>query len=159
MLTTSNSKYDKVLRKVEKFTEMEQKGYNLFKQHCASCHKEPLFTNDGFENNGLAIDTTLNDMGRMRITQNVKDKQKFKVPTLRNAQFTFPYMHDGRFKTLNDVIKHYNSDLENSPTLAKQIQKPMNLSDNDRTDLVAFLKTLTDKEFLFNPRFGYPKVK
>jgi cytochrome c peroxidase len=159
MLTTSNSKYDKVVRKEEKFTEMEQKGYNLFKQHCASCHKEPLFTSDNFENNGLAIDTTLNDFGRMRITQNVKDKQKFKVPTLRNSQFTFPYMHDGRFKTLNDVIKHYNSDLENSPTLAKQLQKPMNLSDNERTDLVAFLKTLTDKEFLFNPRFGYPKVK
>lgn len=157
MLTTSNSKYDKVLRKEEKFTEMEQKGYNLFQQNCASCHKEPLFTNNGFENNGLAIDTTLNDMGRMRITQKNKDKQKFKVPTLRNAQFTFPYMHDGRFKTLNDVIKHYNSDPENSPTLAKQLQKPMNLSDNDRTDLVAFLKTLTDKEFLFNPRFSFPK--
>lgn len=156
MLTTSNSKYDKVLRKEEMFTEMEQKGYDLFKQHCASCHKEPLFTNDSFENNGLAVDSTLNDFGRMRITQDKKDKQKFKVPTLRNAQFTFPYMHDGRFKTLNDVIKHYNSDLENSPTLAKQLQKPMNLSDNDRTDLVVFLKTLTDKEFLFNPRFSFP---
>ncbi|WP_339886828.1 cytochrome c peroxidase [uncultured Flavobacterium sp.] len=157
MLTTSNSKYDKVVRKEEKFTEMEQKGYDLFKQHCASCHKEPLFTSDNFENNGLAIDSTLNDFGRMRITQDIKDKQKFKAPTLRNAQFTFPYMHDGRFKTLNDVIKHYNSDIENSPTLAKQLQKPMNLSDNDRTDLVAFLKTLTDKEFLFNPRFSFPK--
>jgi cytochrome c peroxidase len=157
MLTTSNSKYDKVVRKEEKFTEMEQKGYDLFKQHCASCHKEPLFTSDNFENNGLVIDTTLNDFGRMRITQDKKDKQKFKVPTLRNAQFTFPYMHDGRFKTLNDVIKHYNSDIENSPTLAKQLRKPMNLSDNDRTDLVAFLKTLTEKEFLFNQRFSFPK--
>ena len=120
MLTTSNSKYDKVLRKEEKFTEMEQKGYNLFQQNCASCHKEPLFTNDSFENNGLAIDTTLNDMGRMQITQKNKDKQKFKVPTLRNVQFTFPYMHDGRFNTLNDVIKHYNSGIEKSETLAKQ---------------------------------------
>ncbi|MFT7251053.1 MAG: cytochrome c peroxidase [Flavobacterium sp.] len=159
MLTTSNSKYDKVVRKEEKFTEMEQKGYNLFKQHCASCHKEPLFTSDSFENNGLAIDTTLNDFGRMRITQNVKDKQKFKVPTLRNAQFTFPYMHDGRFKTLNDVIKHYNSGIIKSKTLSKQLKKPMNLYDDERTELVAFLKTLTDKEFLFNPRFSYPKVK
>jgi cytochrome c peroxidase len=159
MLTTSNSKYDKVVRKEEKFTEMEQKGYNLFKQHCASCHKEPLFTSDIFENNGLAIDTTLNDFGRMRITQNVKDKQKFKVPTLRNAQFTFPYMHDGRFKTLNDVIKHYNSGIIKSKTLSKQLKKPMNLYDDERTELVAFLKTLTDKEFLFNPRFSYPKVK
>ncbi len=157
MLTTSNSKYDKVVRKEEKFTEMEQKGYNLFKQNCASCHKEPLFTNDSFENNGLAIDTTLNDLGRMRITQNQKDKQKFKVPTLRNIQFTFPYMHDGRFNTLNDVIKHYNSGIKHSNTLSKQLQKPMNLSDNERTELVAFLKTLSDKEFLYNPKYSYPK--
>lgn len=159
MLTTSNSKYDKVVRKEEKFTEMEQKGYNLFKQNCASCHKEPLFTNDSFENNGLAIDTTLNDLGRMRITQNQKDKQKFKVPTLRNIQFTFPYMHDGRFNTLNDVIKHYNSGIKKSETLSKQLKEPMNLSDNERTELVAFLKTLTDKDFLFNSRFSFPKEK
>uniref|UniRef100_UPI00404A6A3A cytochrome-c peroxidase n=1 Tax=Flavobacterium sp. TaxID=239 RepID=UPI00404A6A3A len=157
MLQTSNSKYDKVLRKEEEFTEMEQRGYKLFQNHCASCHVEPLFSSDRFENNGLSIDSTLNDFGRMRITQNEKDKQKFKVPTLRNVQFTFPYMHDGRFKSLNEVIKHYNFGIENSPTLAKELQKPMNLTDNERTELVAFLKTLTDKEFLFNPRFSYPR--
>ena len=159
LLTTSNSKYDKVVRKEEKFTEMEQKGYNLFKTNCASCHQEPLFTNDAFENNGLAVDTTLNDIGRMRITQKESDKYKFKVPTLRNVQFTFPYMHDGRFETLNEVIKHYNSGIVNHPTLAKQLQKPLHLSDNERTELVAFLKTLTDNEFLFNPRFSFPKEK
>lgn len=157
MLTTSNSKYDKVLRKEEKFTEMEQKGYDLFKINCASCHKEPLFTNDSFENNGLAVDSTLNDIGRMRITQSEKDKYKFKVPTLRNSQFTFPYMHDGRFNTLNEVVKHYNSGIVKHSTLAKQLKKPMHLSDDDRTELVAFLKTLTDKEFLFNPRFSFPR--
>ena len=155
-LTSSNSKYDKVIRKEEKFTEMEQKGYNLFKQNCASCHQEPLFTSDKFENNGLAIDPTLNDIGRMKITQNPKDSLLFKVPTLRNIQFTFPYMHDGRFKTLNEVVKHYNS-LQKRKNLPKELSKPMNLSDNDRTDLVSFLKTLTDTEFLFNPRFSYPK--
>ena len=157
MLTTSNSKYDKVLRKEEQFSEMEQKGYAVFKQNCASCHQEPLFTNDEFENNGLPMDSTLNDIGRMRITQHKKDLQKFKVPTLRNVQFTFPYMHDGRFETLTEVIKHYNSGIEQSPTLSKELQKPMALTDNERTELVAFLKTLTDKEFLFNPRFSYPK--
>lgn len=159
LLKTSNSKYDKVVRKEEKFTEMEQKGYNLFKINCSSCHKEPLFTNDDFENNGLVIDTTLNDFGRFTITQNPNDKLKFKVPTLRNIQFTFPYMHDGRFNSLNEVVKHYNSGIVNSPTLAKQLQKPMQLSDNERTEIVAFLKTLTDTEFLLNPRFSYPKVK
>lgn len=155
-LTSSNSKYDKVMRKEEKFTEMEQKGYNLFKQNCATCHKEPLFTSDKFENNGLAIDPTLNDIGRMKITQNPKDSSLFKVATLRNIQFTSPYMHDGRFKTVSEVVKYYNS-LNGRKNLSKELSKPMNLSDNDRTDLVAFLKTLTDTEFLFNPRFSYPK--
>ena len=155
-LTSANSKYDKVIRKEEKFTEMQQKGYNLFKQNCASCHKEPLFTDEKFENNGLAIDPTLNDIGRMKITQNPKDSLKFKVPTLRNIQFTFPYMHDGRFKTITDVVKHYNS-LKQSNYLPKELSKPMNLSDDDRTDLVAFLKTLTDTQFLFNSRYYYPK--
>jgi cytochrome c peroxidase len=155
-LTSSNSKYDKVARKEEQFTAMEQKGYNLFKTNCASCHKEPLFTSDNFENNGLDVDNTLNDIGRMKITKNPRDSLKFKVPTLRNVQFTFPYMHDGRFKTLNEVIKHYNS-LKKKSNLSKELSNSMRLSDDERTELVAFLKTLTDKEFLFNPRFSYAK--
>ncbi|WP_395043822.1 cytochrome-c peroxidase [Flavobacterium sp.] len=157
MLKTSNSKYDKVLRSEEKFSEIEEKGYNLFKINCATCHTEPLLTNNSFENNGLSVDAILNDYGRMKITQNPKDSLKFKVPTLRNIEFTFPYMHDGRFKTLNEVVKHYNSGIQKSKTLSKQLEKPMNLSDNERTELVAFLKTLTDKEFLFEKRFSYPK--
>jgi cytochrome c peroxidase len=157
MLKTSNSKYDKVICKQEKFTEMEQKGYDLFKTNCASCHQEPLFTSEKFENNGLAVDTTLNDFGRMKITQNSNDSLKFKVPTLRNIQFTFPYMHDGRFKTLTEVVNHYNSGIKNSKTLSKQLVKPMQLSDNERTEIVAFLKTLTANEFLFDKRFSYPK--
>jgi len=156
-LKTSNSKYDKVMRNEDKFSNSEQKGYDLFKANCASCHKEPLFTSDTFENNGLALDATLNDVGRMKITGNPNDYQKFKVPTLRNIQFTFPYMHDGRFKTLTEVVKHYNSGIDKSKTLSRDLLKPMNLSDNDRVDLVAFLKTLSDTEFLFDPRFAYPK--
>lgn len=157
MLKSSESKYDKVVRGELAFSEMEQKGYHLFKQNCVSCHTEPLFTNNDFENNGLAVDTTLNNVGRMRITQKTKDKYKFKVPTLRNIQFTFPYMHDGRFNTLNEVLNHYNSGVVKSSTLSKQLQQPMHLSGDDRTELVAFLKTLTDHEFLFNPKFSYPR--
>lgn len=156
MLKSSNSKYDKVMRREEIFTEIEQKGYALFQQHCASCHTEPLFTSGKFEYNGLPIDTTLNDIGRMKITNNEADYLRFKVPTLRNIQFTFPYMHDGRFKTLTEVVKHYNTPTRNK-LLPKELAKPMHLSDNDRTEIVAFLKTLTDNEFLFNPRFGFPK--
>lgn len=156
MLKSSNSKYDKVMRKEENFTQQEQRGYDLFKTNCASCHKEPLFSNDKFEKNGLAIDTTLNDLGRIKITNKKEDYLRFKVPTLRNIQFTFPYMHDGRFKTLTEVVKHYNS-LGNDKNLPKELAKPMKLSDNDRVDLLLFLKTLTDNEFLFDKRFSFPK--
>jgi len=157
-LTSFNSKYDKVMRNEDKFSEMEQKGYDLFKQNCASCHTEPLFTNSDFKNNGLPLDKTLNDFGRMKITQNPKDSLLFKIPTLRNIEFTFPYMHDGRFKTLTEVVKHYNS-LGIDKNLPAAIVRPMKLSDKERVDLVAFLKTLTDKEFLFKERFSYPKEK
>ena len=156
MLKSSNSKYDQVIRKETSFNEQEQKGYELFKQHCASCHREPLFTSDQFEYNGLAVDPTLNDIGRMKITGRKEDSLRFKVPTLRNVQFTYPYMHDGRFKTLTEVIKHYNS-LSRNKLLPKEFLEPMNLTDNNRVDIVAFLKTLTDNEFLFNPKYGYPK--
>lgn len=157
MLKSSESKYDKVIRKQETFSEMEQRGYTLFKQNCVSCHAEPLLTNNDFESNGLQVDATLNDIGRMRITQKENDKFKFKVPTLRNIQFTYPYMHDGRFKTLNEVVVFYNSDKNAQKMLAFKNKKTMYLSDNERTELVSFLKTLTDKEFLFNPRFSFPK--
>ena len=156
MLKSSNSKYDQVIRKETSFNEQEQKGYDLFKQHCASCHEEPLFSSNQFEYNGLAVDPTLNDIGRMKITGRKEDSLRFKVPTLRNIQFTFPYMHDGRFKTLTEVIKHYNS-LSRNKLLKKELAKPMNLTDNNRVDIVAFLRTLTDNEFLFNPKYGYPK--
>ncbi len=156
MLQSSNSKYDQVIRKEAFFNEQEQKGYDLFKKHCASCHQEPLFTSNQFEYNGLAVDPTLNDFGRMKMTDRKEDSLRFKVPTLRNIQFTFPYMHDGRFKTLTEVVKHYNT-LSRNKLLPKELSKPMNLSDIDRVDIVAFLKTLTDNEFLFNPKYGYPK--
>ncbi len=156
MLKSSNSKYDKVMRKEVRFTEQEQHGYDIFKMNCASCHKEPLFNDDTFKKNGLVLDSTLNDYGRIKITNRKEDNLHFKIPTLRNVQFTFPYMHDGRFRTLSEVVKHYNS-LGNHKDLPKELNKPMNLSDNERVDLVAFLNTLTDKEFLFDKRFGFPK--
>ena len=155
LLISANSKYDKVMRKEAVFTNQEQNGYQLFKKNCASCHTEPFFTNGKYENNGIPIDTSLNDIGRKKITEKPNDYLKFKVPTLRNIQFTNPYMHDGRFKKLTEVIKHYNS-LGNNKNLPKQLQKPMNFTDNERVDLVAFLLTLTDNEFLFNKRFSYP---
>lgn len=155
-LTTSNSKYDKVMRKELEFTEREQHGYEIFKTNCATCHKEPLFASNDFKNNGLPLDKTLNDFGRMKITNNKKDSLLFRVPTLRNVQFTFPYMHDGRFKNLTEVVNHYNT-IQDNKVLSKELKQPMQLSDKDRVDLIIFLTTLTDREFLTNPRFGFPK--
>ena len=154
-LVSANSKYDAVMAKKDSFTIVEQKGYLLFKQHCSSCHSEPLFTNGNFENNGLPIDTTLNDFGRMRVSTLDTDRLKFKIPTLRNIQFTYPYMHDGRFETLTEVLKHYNTSIYNSNTLSDKLKTPMQLSDNQRVEIVAFLKTLTDTEFLLNKKYGF----
>jgi len=156
-LNSCNAKYDKVMRKEAAFSVQEENGYRLFATHCSSCHQEPLFNSTSFENNGLPLDPYLNDLGRMKITGNPIDSLRFKVPSLRNCQFTAPYMHDGRFRSLTAVIKHYNQLIVNKNT-SHQLHLPMRLSDNDRVDLVAFLKTLTDIEFLFNPNFSDPAV-
>ena len=156
-LVSANSKYDRVLKGDESFTAQEQNGYLLFKANCSSCHKEPLFTSGEKANNGLPLDTTLNDFGRMKITHNSSDSLLFKIPTLRNIEFTYPYMHDGRFKKLSDVINHYTKGIQHSKTLAAQLNNPIVLSSNEKVDLISFLLTLSDKEFVFNPRFQYPR--
>jgi cytochrome c peroxidase len=156
-LKTYNSKYDKVLKGEINFSDMEKKGYEIFKDKCASCHKEPLFTSSEYKNNGVEIDPTINDFGRMKITQKSSDSLLFKVPTLRNIEFSFPYMHDGRFSNLVEVMNHYSHGIKKSKTLSKELKKPLYLTDNQRTELIAFLRTLTDKEFLFNKKYGYPK--
>ena len=136
-LISANSKYDSVMRHQSTFTKQEFDGYKLFKKNCASCHTEPLFTNDAFENNGLAMDSTLKDIGRMKITKNPSDSLNF--------------------KRLTDVFKHYTEEIEHSPTLSKPLNQNIVLTANERVDLMAFLLTLTDKSFLFNPAFSYPK--
>ena len=156
-LVSANSKYDSVMRKQSVFNEQQNKGYTLFKKNCASCHAEPLFTTNDFRNNGLPLDTTLKDFGRYAITKNSADSLKFKVPTLRNIEFSYPYMHDGRFKRLSEVLNHYTLGVTKSKTLAKELQDPILLNSNEKVDIIAFLLTLTDKSFLFNPDFTYPK--
>ena len=156
-LVSSNAKYDSVMLGKAKFSEQEKKGYALFKKNCAACHTEPLFTNASFENNGLPVDTTLNDIGRMGITHNPADSLKFKVPTLRNIEFSQPYMHDGRFKKLQEVLKHYVFGITKSKTLSPHLLKPITLKPSEQVDIIAFLLTLTDRKFLFDQRFSYPK--
>lgn len=155
MLESYNSKYDKVTRKEPgvEFTAQEKAGYNLFRKNCASCHSEPLFTNNSFQNNGLPVDKELNDGGRIRITRFLADSLKFKVPSLRNVAVSYPYMHDGRFKKLEQVLDHYTSGISKSETLAAQLKTGIQLSSSEKQELLAFLNTLTDKEFLFDLRF------
>lgn len=156
-LVSCNSKYDSVMNKQAQFTGQELNGYKIFQKNCASCHTEPLFTNLKFESNGLSVDTTLKDIGRMKITQNPADSLKFKIPTLRNIEFSYPYMHDGRFKRLSEVLNHYTKGIHKSKTLSNQLVNPITLSSNDKVDLTTFLLTLTDRKFLFNKDHMYPK--
>ena len=158
-IVTFNSKYDQVMREEEgvAFTDKEQKGYAQFKAKCASCHVEPLFTDYSFQNNGLAVDPSLKDNGRMMVTGNVADSLKFKVPSLRNIEFSDPYMHDGRFRRLKFVMRHYGYGMVEHENLADQLRGKIDLSADERVELIAFLKTLTDQEFLRNEKFSYPK--
>ncbi len=156
-LISANSKYDKVKSGKEKFTEQEKKGYALFQKNCNACHIEPLFSNFDFANNGLPVDTTLNDFGKWMITKQSADSLKFKIPSLRNLSYTYPYMHDGRFSKLNQVLNHYSNGIKQGPTLANELKNPIKLSADEKVDLIAFLLTLNDLDFVFNPKFRYPK--
>lgn len=150
------SKYDMVKQGQAQFTPSEQRGYNLFIQKCSSCHTEPLFTDFSFRNNGLSVDVALQDSGRMRITGNPADRNKFKVPSLRNVALTSPYMHDGRFETLQQVLEHYNSGIVQSPTLDTLLQAGIPLNAQEKQDIINFLYTLTDYEFLYDKKFDDP---
>jgi cytochrome c peroxidase len=156
-LNSSDSKYDSIMRheKNVAFTASEKNGYALFKKNCSSCHTEPLFTNYSFQNNGLPVDTFLKDYGRIKITRNANDSLKFRVPTLRNIEFSAPYFHDGRVNKLKDVMEHYSNGVVQSATLAEELKSKIELTKQEKKDVIAFLKTLTDKYFLYNGRFRY----
>ncbi|WAC39993.1 cytochrome-c peroxidase [Pedobacter sp. SL55] len=152
MCISSNSKYDKVMRKEAgaSFTAEELEGYNIFKDKCGTCHTEPLFTDASFRNNGLGI-SPVNDKGLYTATLIETDKYKFKVPSLRNLKYTSPYMHDGRFLTLNGVLEHYNSEVratQNVDPLLNNGRLGIALSVNDKTKITAFLNTLNDEDFI-----------
>ncbi len=143
-------------------TPSEWAGYDLFKSlngaDCFHCHNGPLMQVQKFSNNGL--DATFTDLGRGEVTGNPYDNGKFKVPTLRNIAYSGPYMHDGRFETLDDVINHYSSGIQQSPTIDPLIefagQGGVQLDAQEKDLLKQFLLTLTDEEFVNNPAFQEP---
>ena len=118
-----------------------------------------IFSTFEFKNNGLTIDTSLNDYGRYRVSLMPNDSLKFKVPSLRNIEFSYPYMHDGRFKTLAQVMNHYNCIDIKDKKLSLELKNQLNFSSNEKVDIIAFLRTLTDKKFLFDSKHTYPKNK
>jgi cytochrome c peroxidase len=154
---SAGSKYDKnrVNATAYPFTADEQAGKTIFENKCASCHVPPLFTDDSFRNNGL--DENFSDSGRYAITNINSDMGKFKVPSLRNIELTYPYMHDGRFETLNEVLNHYTSGIQQSATLDPSLSNGIPLSNTEKEQITAFLKTLTDREFITDPRFKETK--
>ena len=115
-----------------------------------------MFTSNDFHNNGLDIESNLKN-GRYDVTENINDKGKFKSPTLRNIELTAPYMHDGRFQTLEEVIEHYNFGGHYSSTIDPNMKKVgvgLGLNEQDKLDLINFLKTLTDTSFIKNQEFA-----
>lgn len=154
MIISANAKYDKVKQGSASFSPEEERGYHLFKQLCNDCHREPLFSDFSFRNNGLA--PTPNELGRMTITQLEADHNKFKVPSLRNLAFTHPYMHDGRFFTLDEVLDHYTSGIHETDNVDPLIKNGIQLSPQERADIKRFLSTLNDYELLSNPMIAEP---
>lgn len=197
-IISKDSKYDKVKRGEESFTNEEAYGEKLFNTHpgpawdpvnqiniyerggnCGDCHTSENFNKlagaQGMQNNGLESDETRMDEGFFNVTKNPGDKGKFKTPTLRNIELTAPYMHDGRFNTLEEVLDHYNEHVKLSNTLSADmyvsndpnengtiIYGPdgetiqLGLTENEKSAIIAFLKALTDHELVENPRFTNP---
>ena len=158
---SSESDWDKYLRGEYMLSQSEAKGFEVFfteKGDCFHCHGTILFTDNLFHNNGL--DSVLTNLGLGAITGNSNDNGKFKSPTLRNIEFTAPYMHDGRFNTLEEVIDFYSENVMFSPTvdpLMKKVnQGGLHLTTSEKIDLIAFLKTLSDNDFINNPDYSSP---
>lgn len=167
-LISSNSRFDKYMRGEVQLTPEELRGFVLFTTEegadCFHCHGgfgNPLFTTNKFYNNGK--DSVFNDPAdRFVITGDPMDKGAYKATTLRNIELTGPYMHDGRFETLDEVINFYSHDLINSPQIDPLMHHIANggiqLTPPEKADLMAFIKTLRDDEFLTNPDFGKPEI-
>ena len=150
---SSRSKYDSVMRQEggATFTADEAAGRELVIRKCGGCHKEPLFTDGSFRNNGIGVGGN-DDQGRYAVTLLPEDKYKFRVPGLRNLAYTAPYMHDGRFYTLDAVLDHYRTGVKAGPgldpLLAGNGQPGIPLTAAQRKQVLAFLATLNDKAFI-----------
>jgi cytochrome c peroxidase len=154
MLVSAESPYDRFVLNKGSLTTLETEGLSLFRTHCEQCHKEPLFTDFSYVNNG--IDSVYNDVGHGRVTRLPQDTGSFRVPSLRNVGITEPYMHDGRFNTLQEVLQHYATGVLPNGRLDSRLSGPLNLTSHEQDAIIAFLHTLTDQNFITDPRFSNP---
>ena len=171
-IVSVESKYDRFLSGQETLTPSENRGRKLFFTEynqffpdssgadCAHCHVPKNFENDRYMNNGLDAGPDIDDFGRELATGNPMDRGRMKVTSLRNIELTPPYMHDGRFQTLEEVVEHYNSGIQPSPSLDPALANTMStglmLDAQDKADLVAFLRTFTDTDLMTNPEYSDP---
>lgn len=157
-LISADSKYDRFKQGKEKLNSEESQGMTLFKQKCSSCHSGELFTDESFRNTGMYYNTQFKDAGRYRVTLDQSDWMKFRVPSLRNVEYTSPYMHDGRFYTLEAVLNFYSDNVEDNPNLDPQLKQNnyigIEMNAQEKQFIIAFLKTLSDKSFISNPKFA-----
>lgn len=156
-LVSVTSTYDLVQKGKAVFSSQQSAGYRIYKRHCRHCHPEPLFFKNEFMSNGLIPDSTLRDSGRYQVTGKESDLYQFKIPSLRNLSYTYPYMHDGRFRNLQQVIRHYSDEEKNPIQLPNELRRKMALTAMEKTDLIAFLLCLNDSSFLFNPKHQFPR--
>lgn len=170
-IVSHQSKYDAYLAGKATLTAEEERGrYLFFTEYnpgfpatsgadCQHCHSGPNFTDNRYHNNGLDSTNAIQDVGREKVTNNPMDKGKFRTTSLRNIALTPPYMHDGRFRTLEEVVEHYNLVHASStldPTFYQQLPKGLELTASDKAALVAFLQTLTDQNLISDPRYSDP---
>jgi cytochrome c peroxidase len=161
MLVSSNSKYDKYVRGEAggNLTALELQGKQLFENKCRVCHSTDIFTDNSFRNTGVQPNPMINDKGREEVSGNSNDRYKFKVPSLRNVELTAPYLHDGRLGSLEAVLDFYSNGVQDSSTLDPILKQNgvlgIPLNNQEKQALTAFLKTLTDHEFVTNPKFDF----
>lgn len=166
-ITSSNTKFDKANRMEDQLSALEAKGRQLFSDEydCNSCHH--VETPNGYAVAGgtfgnIGLDPIYSDSGLAAVTRRPTDVGKFKIPSLRNVVFTGPYMHDGRFESLDEVLEHYSSGIQDNSNLDPKLTnsdggpKQMNIPDGDKQAIIAFLNTLTDVQVLADPKFSNP---
>jgi cytochrome c peroxidase len=157
-MISAQSKFDQYKKGEIALSETENSGRILFEQKCSACHSGALQTDESFRNTGLIYNAELADVGRYRVTMDSADFMKFRVPSLRNIAVTGPYMHDGRFLSLEAVLNNYHSGVVDNPRLDPLLKQNgiigIPLSEVEKQNIIAFLQTLTDQNFLENPAFS-----